>query len=188
MRMPHSPPVSRLLFLSVAALWMLAVSGCTPTNLFYGRLIIINTTGGVLRSPVVGNQVGLGDDRIALPDMTDGQAWIRDFGHKTQMVILGPLELSYVDRTGITQTRTVPFSSVIPQPCDEDFFIEIDHNDQLHSGILVYGKGDYIIAIATHTLAVTFGLSLGWLFWHRNRQPGTLPIRAEKPIIMPDLG
>jgi hypothetical protein len=181
-------PATRLLSLLVAVMPMLALSGCPASNLFYGRLVIINSTGGALRSPAVVNQLGLGNEhRIALPDMADGQAWVRDFRRETQLAILGPLEFSYVDRAGIPQTRTVPFSREVPEPCYDDFFIEIDHHDRLHSGMLVYRKHSYS-AFVSHALAVGAGLLLGCWFWRKNRHRPIPLGRAQKPTIDPDMG
>ena len=60
------PPRRRLQYLLVAAMLTLPLSGCPPSNLFQGSLFIINSTGGVLRSPwrqlladVLGRPLGL---------------------------------------------------------------------------------------------------------------------------------
>jgi hypothetical protein len=101
--------------------------------------------------------------------MADGQACVRDCGGDHPLVVLGDLELSYVDRTGATRTRRVPFEGEIPEYCYDDFFIEIDRNDRLHSGLLIYRnyREHFNARITTHALSAALGLFLGWMICRR---------------------
>jgi hypothetical protein len=183
-------PGARLRYLLVAAILTLPLSGCSPSNLFQGRLFIINSTGGVLRSPtVINSHPGL-DQKFEFPDMADRQAWVRDCGGDNPIVVLGDLKLTYIDRSRETRTRSVPFQGEIPDYCDDDFFIEIDHDDQLRWGMLVYRNYSehYYVTIETHTLAGATGLLLGWMFWRKGRGRTIRPGRPEKSAIDPDIG
>lgn len=177
--------VSRLSFLfPVAAILTLSNWGCTPTNLFSGRLFLINSTRGVIRSPVLSNSHPGLEQTFKFPDMADGQAWVRDFRGDDSLVAMGDLSFSYVDRTGAARTRVVPFLSEIPDYCHDDFFIEVDENDQLHWGLLIYRNyhENYYAVIRTHATAAATGLLLGWLIWRKRRGRTVQPGHPEKSV------
>lgn len=180
----HNPARSLSLSLAVAAILTLPMFGCTPSNLFSGRLILINSTRGVIRSPaVISSHPGL-KQTFEFPDMADGQASVRDCGGDKPIVVLGDLTLSYVDRTGATRNRSVPFLGETPDYCHDDFFIEIDHNDRLRWGLLIYQnyrENSYRV-IETHALAGATGLFLGWIVWCKGRGRTVRPGRPEKSV------
>jgi hypothetical protein len=174
----------RFLLVLVAAMLTLPLGGCTPANLFHGRVFLINATGGDLRSPsLLNSHPGL-EQKFAFADMADGQAWVRDFRGDDTLVVLGDLKLTYVDRTGIPQTRSVPFQGEVPDYCEDDFFIEIGPNDQLRWGLLIsknYRETRYEL-IKSHTLAGVTGLILGWLIGRKRMGRRVRSGHAEKSI------
>lgn len=128
------------------------------------------------------------EQTFEFPDLADGQAWVRDFGGDHAMVVLGDLTISYVDRTGATRTQSIPFQGEIPDYCHDDFFIEIDHNDQLHWGLLIYQnyRETHKTVFWTHTLTGATGLLLGWLVWRKGRGR-TMRTGQPGKFLMPEL-
>jgi hypothetical protein len=164
------------------------LSGCSPSNLFHGRLFVINSSGGVLRSPAITNSHPGLKQSFEFPDMADGQAWVRDCGGDNPIVVLGDLTLSYLDRTGTTRSRSVPFEGEIPDYCHDDFFIEIDQNGQLHWGLLIRQnyRENYYTVVKTHAIAAAIGLLLGWMLW-RGRRVRTARLDQPEKTVTPEL-
>ena len=160
---------------------MIPLSGCPAANLFSGRLVLINSTLAPMRSPVVMNSHPGLNQTIPFPDLESGQAGVRDCGGDNPIVALGDLVIFYVDGSGTTKKRSVPFLGEIPDHCHQDFYIEIDHNDRVHWGLLAYKnyRQDYYAGIRTHGVAAACGLLLGWMIWGK-RRARTTPGQARK--------
>lgn len=174
--------LSRLL--PVVAIATFPMFGCPPSNLFHGRLIIINTSRNEIRSlSVINSHAGI-EQVFEFRDVSDGQACLRDFRGDESIVVLGGLTISYEDQNGARRTRSVPFEGEIPDDCDDDFFIEIDENDQLHSGLLIYQnfRETYYASLKTHSLAGVIGLFLGWMIWCKRRGRAIQPGHPVKPV------
>jgi hypothetical protein len=170
------PAIRQCLLYPIAALLMLPIFGCSRANLFRGRLILMNSTGGEIRSVTVANVHPGVNQAFDLPELADGRAWVRDCG-ADNLIVVGDLTLSYLDHAGTTRVHKIPFADVIPGDCDDDFSIEIGRDDPPRAGLLAYRNGlaHTPSAVMTHALTGAACLLLGWLIGHRGRGPAALP-------------
>lgn len=173
MRTTLNSSALRPLCLLAIALLSLLLSGCPGEVGFDGRIVIINSTGGALRSIVI-TEGQESERKRTIPDLIHGQAWVEDCHQKSMTG--WPLTVSYINQEGIPLTQTVPFLTGIPTPCHDDFYIEIRSN-KIDSGLLGYNQYHRrnIGLIVSHILAVAAGLSMGCLLWRRNQRQVVLP-------------
>jgi hypothetical protein len=175
--------LAALLVMCLASL-LIPIAGCSPSNIFEGRLFVINATGRVMRSSTLSN-VDPGTNQVfTLPDLVDGQAWVGDFRHDRSLLVLGNLKLSYVDHSGARRTGVIPFSQEIPDFYRDDFFIEVGPAGQLGWGRLTARDRGELSAVLvwTHAFAGAIGMMLGWLLWSRGRSASGRPQRRNKAV------
>jgi hypothetical protein len=161
-----------LLVAAIFSMALVPVAGCQPTNMFHGRIILINSTGLTLRSPslrYVGNSPPL---NIEFPDLAIRQAGVWGKGPDDSFPIIDSLELSWVAPSGAVERRTIPFFGEVPEPCYEDYFIEVGQQARVRCGLLSYRnyREEFSRGIITPLLAGAAGLALGWLLCYRDRQ------------------
>ncbi len=150
----------------VVTSFVLAYAGCGPANVFRGRLIVLNSTGGPITSVTLKYEKTQVDWLLNSSDMASGLGVECDC-RQDELAVLGPLILSWVDGSGVKQRQVVPFEGAIPDLCDDDFLIEIDGGGRARSGLEVhYGKSDHHFRLAIVFLVGLFtGLILArWLF------------------------
>lgn len=165
-----NPAIRRCLLVPAAALLTLPVFACTEASLFRGRLVVINSTGGEIRSLTVAYAYPGLNQAFDLPELADGRAWVRDCG-ADNLLVVGDLTVSYLDPAGTTRVHKVPFADALSNDPRDDFFIEIGRDGPPRSGPLAYRNGHARAdpAPATHLLAGAAGLLLGWLLWRKGR-------------------
>ncbi len=186
----RNPAARRCLLLPAAALLVLPIFGCSSPNLFHGRLVLVNTTGGEIRSITLDISCPGLRQAFDLPELADGRAWVRDCGGDDPVVVLGDLTVSYLDPAGATRVHKVPFAGAIPENCRDDFAVEVGPDGQLlRSGLLAYRnpRVDAAAAVTTHALAGAAGLLLGWLIWRNGRGRAARPHGHPVKLLTPEL-
>ena len=159
---------------SIATITAMAIliPGCQLNEGLQGRLILINSTGAVIR----GVKISVPDtpphphvDTIEFHDLADGHAEILFTSGGNPIPIVRAIELSWTEKDGTKHSRSIPLEGTVPDPCEDDFFMEIGGSKEVRSGLLEYRKyqGYDSSAIKTHALAGASGLLIGWLIWRK---------------------
>ncbi len=156
------------------------ISGCPPSNLFEGRFFVINSTGSLIRSVTLGYPGGMAPHKLQFHDIASGQASIVHDGY----VVLGPLELSYIDKTGTPRTQMVPFAGEVPDYCQDDFYIEIHSDRAVRQGLLVYRnyREHQIMQVVSYVLTGAAAFYLGWLILRRRKRPVDVVFLPQKSV------
>lgn len=105
-----------------AGVLLLNLCGCPPYDYFYGRVFLINSTGGTVRSISLITDHPMSKEPTTLSSLPTGQAGIFPGDHFSTSF---NLRVAYEDKIGVPQTSIVPFGGVVPHGCKDDFAVEL---------------------------------------------------------------
>ncbi len=114
----------------LAASTLLAVSpGCTPENMFYGRIIVFNNSGAAIRDLRFDYRM-IHDKEVELPK---AGTWTVNMGEAG--AIDGGFVLSWSTAKGEARGATIPFPDIVPNGCKDDLLLEINHAGDVASSL-----------------------------------------------------
>ncbi|MDG3003385.1 hypothetical protein [Paludisphaera mucosa] len=156
----------------IAAAASILLPGCLAAQLFEGRLLIVNTSGGPLKSLRLFHGPPGIDQSIALNDMDEADVQILDCRvGRHALSDTGIFKLSFIDRSGVDQIRPIPLAEEIAGHSDDDFVVEVESSN----GVLlrrVASQEPWTVwykEVGSFAAAVGVGMLLGRFAWPRRR-------------------